>query len=148
MIYEAPVRDMMFLLEEWIGIDRLSALPGYEHVDRDTCEFVLEEAGKFCTRELLPLNRSGDEHGAVYADGAVTTPPGFREAYQTFCENGWPGLDADPEHGGQGLPRLLQFLIDEMLGSCNIAFKLYADCLLYTSPSPRDKRQSRMPSSA
>ena len=127
MIYEAPVRDMMFLLEEWIGIDRLSALPGYEHVDRDTCEFVLEEAGKFCTRELLPLNRSGDEHGAVYADGAVTTPPGFREAYQTFCENGWPGLDADPEHGGQGLPRLLQFLIDEMLGSCNIAFKLYAE---------------------
>ncbi len=127
MIYEAPVKDMMFLLEEWIGIDALSALPGYEHVDRDTCAFILEEAGKFCARELLPLNAIGDEQGAQCTEGIVTTPPGFREAYKKFCENGWPGLDAHPEHGGQGLPRLLQFLIDEMLGSCNMAFKLYAE---------------------
>ncbi len=127
MIYEAPVKDMMFLLDDWIGIDQIAALPGYEHVDRDTCEFVLEEAGKFCSRELLPLNRTGDEHGAVFKDGAVMSPPGFREAYAKFCENGWPGLDADPEHGGQGLPRLLQFLIDEMLGSSNMSFKLYAE---------------------
>jgi alkylation response protein AidB-like acyl-CoA dehydrogenase len=118
---------MMFLLEEWIGIDALSALPGYEHVDRDTCAFILEEAGKFCARELLPLNAIGDEQGAQCIEGVVTTPPGFREAYKKFCENGWPGLDAHPEHGGQGLPRLLQFLIDEMLGSCNMAFKLYAE---------------------
>lgn len=127
MNYEAPVRDMMFLLEDWIGIERLTALPGYEHVDRDTCAFILEEAGKFCAREVLPLNRVGDEHGAVFENGRVTTPPGFREAYQQFCDNGWPGLDAEPEHGGQGLPRLLQFLVDEMLGSCNMAFKLYAE---------------------
>jgi alkylation response protein AidB-like acyl-CoA dehydrogenase len=118
---------MMFLLDEWIGIDRIAALPGYEHVDRETCEFILEEAGKFCAREVLPLNRVGDEHGAVFENGCVTTPPGFKDVYRAFCENGWAGLDADPEHGGQGLPRLMQFLVDEMLGSCNMAFKLYAE---------------------
>jgi butyryl-CoA dehydrogenase len=118
---------MMFLLEDWIGIDNIAALPGYEEVDADVARFILDEAGKFCSQELLPINRAGDEHGAVFADGAVTTPPGFKEAYRNFTENGWAGLDADPEHGGQGLPRLLQFLVDEMLGSCNIAFKLYAE---------------------
>jgi alkylation response protein AidB-like acyl-CoA dehydrogenase len=127
VIYNAPVKDMMFLLEEWIGVDRIAALPGYEDVDADTLRFILEEAGRFCSQELLPINRAGDEHGAVFADGAVTTPPGFREAYLKFIGNGWSGLDAEPEHGGQGLPRLVQFLVDEMLGSCNIAFKLYAE---------------------
>lgn len=117
----------MFLVEEWIGVDKLNRLPGYEDFDRDTLEAILEEAGKFCSTEILPTNQVGDEHGAVFADGNVTTPPGFKEAYSNFVENGWTGIDADPEYGGQGLPKLLVFLIDEMLGAANLSFKLYAE---------------------
>ncbi len=118
---------MMFLVDEWIGIDKLSSLPGYEEFDKDILEAILEEAGKFCSTEILPINRDGDEHGAVFVDGAVTTPPGFKEAYQKFIENGWTSIDAEPEHGGQGLPKLVSYLIDEMLGATNLAFKLYAE---------------------
>jgi alkylation response protein AidB-like acyl-CoA dehydrogenase len=127
MIYNAPIRDMLFLVNEWIGIDRLNALPGYEEVDSDLIEAVLEEAGKFAGTELLAINREGDEHGATFEDGSVTTPPGFREAYTKFIEAGWTSIDADPEHGGQGLPKLLQTLIDEILGATNVAFKLYTE---------------------
>jgi len=127
VIYNAPVKDMMFLVDEWIGIDKLSSLPGYEEFDKDILEAVLEEAGKFCSTEILPINRDGDEHGAVFVDGAVTTPPGFKEAYQKFIKNGWTSIDAEPEHGGQGLPKLVSYLIDEMLGATNLAFKLYAE---------------------
>lgn len=127
MIYNAPVKDMMFLVDEWLGVENISALPGHEDFDRDILEAILEEAGKFCSTEILPLNRDGDEHGAVFADGAVTTPPGFKAAYQKFIENGWTSIDAEPIHGGQGLPKLVSFLIDEMLGATNLAFKLYSE---------------------
>lgn len=118
---------MLFLVDEWMGIGKLSALPGYEEFDRDILEAVLEEAGKFSSAELLPINREGDEHGAVFSDGNVTTPPGFKEAYQKLIENGWTGIDADPDFGGQGLPKLVNFLIDEMLAATNLAFKLYSE---------------------
>ncbi len=127
MIYNAPIKDMMFLVDEWLGIESLRSLPGYEEFDKEILEAVLEEAGKFCSTEVLPINRDGDEHGAVFADGAVTTPPGFKAAYQKFIENGWTSIDADPDHGGQGLPKLVSFLIDEMLGATNLAFKLYSE---------------------
>ena len=127
MIYNAPIKDMLFLVDEWIGIDKLSSLPGYEEFDKDILEAVLEEAGKFCSLEILPLNREGDEQGAVFSDGSVTAPPGFKDAYQKFIENGWTSIDADPDHGGQGLPKLVSFLIDEMLGATNLAFKLYSE---------------------
>ena len=127
MIYNAPIQDMLFLVREWIGIDRLTALPGYEEVDLDLIEAVLEEAGKFASTELLAINREGDEHGASFDNGNVTTPPGFKEAYTQFIEAGWTSIDADPDHGGQGLPKLLQSLIDEMLGATNVAFKLYTE---------------------
>jgi alkylation response protein AidB-like acyl-CoA dehydrogenase len=127
MIYNAPVKDMVFLIDEWIGMDKIASLPGYEDMDRDTLEFILEEAGKFCTERLLPLNREGDEHGATFTDGVVKAPPGFKEAYQEFIESGWTSIDAEPAHGGQGLPKLLQFQVDEMLGASNLAFKLYSE---------------------
>jgi butyryl-CoA dehydrogenase len=127
MIYNAPIRDMLFLVNEWLGLDRLTALPGYEEVDADLLEAILEEAGKFASTELLTINRDGDEHGVVLEDGSVKTPPGFKEAYKQFIENGWTGIDANPDHGGQGLPKLLQSLIDEMLGATNISFKLYPE---------------------
>jgi alkylation response protein AidB-like acyl-CoA dehydrogenase len=127
VIYNAPIKDMMFLVDEWIGIENLSALPGFGDFDRDILEAVLEEAGKFCSTEILPINRDGDEVGAVFEDGTVTTPPGFKDAYQKLIGNGWTGIDADPDFGGQGLPKLLNFLIDEMLAATNLAFKLYAE---------------------
>jgi len=127
MKYDAPVDDMMFLIEEWIGVDRLTSLQGFEDLDADAIRFMLEEAGRFCANELLPLNATGDSVGAVLDNGMVRTPPGFREAYARFAEGGWTGIDADPEYGGQGLPRLVQFLVDEMLASCNLAFKLYTE---------------------
>jgi len=127
MIYTPPIKDMLFLLNEWIGLDQLTSLPGYEEVDADLIEAILEEAGKFCSTELLEINRDGDEHGAVHKGDSVRTPPGFKEAYTQFIENGWTGIDANPDHGGQGLPKLLQNLIDEMLGATNLAFKLYPE---------------------
>jgi len=127
MKYDAPIKDMLFLLNEWIGIDRLTSLPGYEEVDADIIEAILEEAGKFASTELLTINREGDEHGAIFEDGSVRTPPGFKEAYTQFIENGWTGIDAAPDHGGQGLPTLLQNMIDEMVGATNVSFKLYSE---------------------
>jgi alkylation response protein AidB-like acyl-CoA dehydrogenase len=127
VIYEAPVKDMVFLVDEWLGMDKISAVPGHEDVDRDTFQFILEEAGKFCTNELLPINREGDEHGAIFEDGTVRAPPGFKAAYDKLVEGGWTGIDADPEFGGQGLPKLIQYLIDEMQAATNLSFKLYAE---------------------
>ncbi len=127
MIYKAPIRDMMFLTTEWLGMDRINALPGFEEIDADLFEAILEEAGKFCSTEVLAINQIGDEVGAVHENGNVTTPPGFKEVYQKFIENGWTGIDSHPDHGGQGLPKLLQVQIDEMLGATNLAFKLYSE---------------------
>lgn len=118
---------MLFLVDEWIGVDKISALPGHEDLDSETLQFILEEAGKFCSNELLPINREGDEHGATIDNGVVSTPPGFKEAYDKFIEAGWTGIDAEPEYGGQGLPKLVQYLIDEMQGATNLAFKLYSE---------------------
>jgi alkylation response protein AidB-like acyl-CoA dehydrogenase len=127
MIYNAPIREMLFLINEWMGLDRLTSLPGNEEVDADLIAAILEEAGKFASTELLAINREGDEYGARFKDGNVETPPGFKDAYTQFIENGWTGIDARPEHGGQGLPKLLQNLIDEIIGATNVSFKLYTE---------------------
>ncbi|MCH8250781.1 MAG: acyl-CoA dehydrogenase family protein, partial [Proteobacteria bacterium] len=127
MIYNAPVADMMFLVRDWLGIDKLNALPGYEDVDAELLEAILEEAGKFCSNEVLTINRQGDEIGAKFNDGRVTTPPGFKQAYAKYIKNGWTSIDAEPDHGGQGLPKLFQNLIDEMLSATSLAFKLYSE---------------------
>ena len=118
---------MVFLVSEWIGLDNINALPGHEDFDSDVLRFILEEAGKFCSNELLPINREGDEQGATIDNGVVRTPPGFKEAYDEFVAGGWTGIDADPEYGGQGLPKLVQNLVDEILGANNLAFKLYSE---------------------
>jgi alkylation response protein AidB-like acyl-CoA dehydrogenase len=125
--YEAPVKDMVFLVDEWLGMDKISALPGHEDVDTETFQFILEEAGKFCSNELLPINREGDEQGVTFENGEVRTPPGFKAAYDKLVEGGWTGIDADPQYGGQGLPKLIQYLIDEMQSATNLSFKLYPE---------------------
>ncbi|MDN3577786.1 acyl-CoA dehydrogenase C-terminal domain-containing protein [Chitinimonas viridis] len=125
-IYRAPLRDMQFVLHELLNVEStLTALPGYQDANRDLIDSVLEEAAKFAQEVLFPLNRSGDEEGCTLVDGKVTTPKGFKAAYDQFREGGWTGLDCDPTYGGQGLPKTLGFPISEMNVSANMAWSMY-----------------------
>ncbi|MEQ3747710.1 MAG: acyl-CoA dehydrogenase C-terminal domain-containing protein [Henriciella sp.] len=124
--YDAPVRDMQFIMHDLLQIQNYSNLPGFEEATPDLIDAVLEESGKFCKDVLFPLNKVGDEQGCVRnADGSVKTPDGFKEAYHQFVENGWPLLGKTPEMGGQGLPYVLQMACSEMTSSANMAFGMY-----------------------
>ncbi|MBB2167573.1 acyl-CoA dehydrogenase [Gluconacetobacter aggeris] len=124
--YKAPVEDMMFVLKDVLGAGQVFAeIPAYAEIDTDVVENVLEEAGRFCTEILQPLNMSGDAEGCRLEGGVVRTPKGFAEAYAAFCDAGWGGLSASPDHGGQGLPRTVQILVDEMLSASNLSFGLF-----------------------
>jgi alkylation response protein AidB-like acyl-CoA dehydrogenase len=120
--YTAPLRDMRFVLHELHGT---AALPGQEEFTPELLDSVLEEAAKFCTEVLLPLNASGDEEGCHFENGVVRTPAGFRDAYKAFAESGWGALNASPDYGGQGLPESVAKLVEEMICACNISFGLY-----------------------
>jgi len=123
-IYVAPVRDMLFVIQELAGFDDVSRLPGCEEVTPDLLEAILDEAGKFASEVLAPLNPVGDREGSRLEGGAVVTPSGFAEAYAQFVENGWTTLAAKPEFGGQGLPYLVATPVQEMWKSANLAFSL------------------------
>ena len=129
-MYQAPIDDMKFVLRHLVGIDRVAAMPGYDMVSDDLVDAVLDEAGKLAGEVIAPLNHSGDMTGSVRnEDGSVTTPPGFRDAWRAMAEGGWVGLNADPEHGGQGLPQCVSAAVNEMWNSANISFAL---CQLLT----------------
>ncbi len=123
--YSAPVRDMRFLFEEVLDGEQLQQYEEFADLDADTLEVILEEAGKFCAAELLPINVIGDEQGAKLKDGQVVPPKGFKEAYQAYCDAGWNSIAMAQEYGGQGLPKTVHMLIDEILSSTNMAFGLY-----------------------
>ena len=125
-IYNAPLADMKFILNDvfqaekfWQNNEKLN------HVDRETAEAILEEMAKFAQNMTLPLNRTGDEEGAQYQNGQVTTPQGYKEAFTQYAEGGWIGLAADEEWGGQNMPKMLTVLSDEMLFATNPSFMLY-----------------------
>ncbi len=122
--YNAPIKDMQFVLHELIGLQRVAKLPGCEEVSGDVVDAILDEAAKFARDVLAPLNWSGDMEGAVWKDGAVTTPKGFKAAYQQFVDNGWGALKTDPQYGGQGMPNLVATPVDEMVAASNMAFSL------------------------
>lgn len=127
--YKAPLGDMRFLLQEvWPMTNLFQSIPSYQLLDMELIDSILEEAAKFNENILQPLNQSGDAEGCHFENGQVKTPQGFKEAYQQYREAGWLSLNAPPELGGQGLPKTLQVLIDEMLASSNVSFSLY--CVL------------------
>ena len=126
--YVAPMRDMQFVLHELLEVENeLKQIPRYAEIDADTINQVLEEGAKFTSKVLFPLNLSGDREGCHLdpATHAVSTPKGFKEAYDQFVEAGWPSLTCDPEYGGQGLPIILYNPFSEMLNSCNQAWYMY-----------------------
>ena len=122
--YAAPLKDMRFVLKELAGLAEVARLPGYAEATPDTVDAILEEASKFASEVLDPLNYSGDQEGSSWSDGAVRTPKGFKEAYRQYVDGGWAALPFAPEHGGQGLPKLVATAVEEMLTSANMSFSL------------------------
>ncbi len=123
--YKAPLRDMRFALFELHGGDDLAKLPGMQDFTRDLIDPVLDEAAKLCEQVLQPLNRSGDEEGCQWDNGVVRTPKGFKEAYNLFRDGGWTSIASDPAYGGQGMPKSVNLLMEEMICSANLSFSLY-----------------------
>ena len=124
--YKAPLREIRFILYELLKAEELARdIPDFADATPDVIDAILEEAGKFCENELLPLNHPGDEEGCHLENGVVRTPKGFKETYTKFIEGGWTGLPCDPEYGGQGLPKLVNFAVEEMICSVNLSFGMY-----------------------
>jgi alkylation response protein AidB-like acyl-CoA dehydrogenase len=124
--YSAPLRDMSFIFHELLEVEKeYKQLHPESDLSRELIDRVLEEGGRFAADVLFPLNRIGDEHGCRLEAGKVLTPPGFKQAYQRFCEAGWPGVAADPRYGGQGLPHAIGYALEEMLNSANHAWAMY-----------------------
>ena len=125
-IYNAPLADMKFILNDVFNAEQFwQANENLAHIDAATAEAILEEMAKFAQNVTLPINRTGDEEGATFSNGNVTTPAGFKEAFKQYAEGGWIGLGADEEWGGQGMPKMLTVLADEMLFATNPSFLLY-----------------------
>ncbi|HQW35173.1 MAG TPA: acyl-CoA dehydrogenase C-terminal domain-containing protein [Thermoflexales bacterium] len=122
--YTPPTKDILFDMNELADLKAIAALPGYEDATPDLVESILEEAGKFSSRVLAPINFTGDQEGAVWKDGNVTTPRGFKEAYKQFVDAGWNGVNGDVEYGGQGLPKIIVAALNEMWKSANLSFSL------------------------
>ena len=125
--YTAPVEDMMFLFEKLRDNQKYNELEKYKEVSSDLVKDILEEAAKINQNLILPLAKAGDENPAVLENGVVRTPPGYKEAYKKYIEDGWTSLSCDPKYGGQGMPKTVSAFFDEMLSSASLSFKLYSE---------------------
>lgn len=125
--YSAPINDMMFLFEKLKDNSHYNELEKYKEVNPDLAKDILEQAAKITENNILPLAKVGDETPATFENGVVRTPPGYKEAYKKFIEDGWVSLSCDPEYGGQGMPKTISSFFDEMLSSASLSFKLYSE---------------------
>ena len=128
--YIAPVDDMMFLFEKLRDNKNYNELEKYKDVSPELVKDILEEAAKINQNLILPLAKAGDENPAILENGVVRTPPGYKEAYRKYIEDGWTSLSCDPKYGGQGMPRTVSAFFDEMISSASLAFKLYSELTL------------------
>ena len=124
MSYVAPAKDMLFCMQELADLEAIAKLPGFEDAGLETAQAVLEECARFSGEVLAPLNREGDVHPSTWNDGAVTTTPGFKQAFRQFGEGGWQGLQHPTQFGGQGLPKTIGAACIEMINSANLSFAL------------------------
>jgi len=125
--YRAPVDDMMFLFEKLRDNPHYNSLEKYKEVNPDLAKDILEQAAKITENLILPLAKAGDETPAKLENGVVRTPPGYKEAYKKFIEDGWVSLSCDPKYGGQGMPKTISSFFDEMLSAASLSFKLYSE---------------------
>ena len=125
--YNAPIEDMMFLFDKLRNNKNYNDLEKYKEVNSELVKDILEEAAKINQNLILPLAKSGDENPTVLENGVVRTPPGYKEAYSKYIEDGWTSLSCDPKYGGQGMPKTVSAFFDEMLSSASLSFKLYSE---------------------
>ena len=125
--YAAPIEDMMFLYEKLRNNKNYNEIEKYKEVTPDLVKNILEEAAKINQNIILPLAKSGDENPTIFENGVVRTPPGYKEAYKKFIEDGWISLSCDPKYGGQGMPKTISSFFDEMLSAASLSFKLYSE---------------------
>ena len=125
--YTAPLEDMMFLYEKLRNNKHYNELEKYKDITSDLVKDILQEAAKINQNIILPLAKAGDENPTILENGIVRTPPGYKEAYSKFIEDGWQSLSCDPKYGGQGMPKTVSAFFDEMLSSSSLAFKLYTE---------------------
>ncbi|MBX9706335.1 MAG: acyl-CoA dehydrogenase family protein, partial [Caulobacteraceae bacterium] len=145
MAYKAPVRDLTFILNEVLEIDRYSNSPGFQDVSSDLVQQILEEGAKFSEEVIAPLNKVGDQEGCKWDNGKVTGPTGWKEAYKAMVEAGWPALSSDPEFGGQGMPAVVGMAFGQFTAAASPAFSMYPGLTngcyeaLHASGSPEQK---------
>ena len=125
--YTAPLEDMMFLFDKLRNNKNYNEIEKYKEVNSDLVKNILDEAAKINQNIILPLAKSGDENPTVLENGVVRTPPGYKEAYTKYIEDGWTSLSCDPKYGGQGMPKTVSAFFDEMLSSASLSFKLYSE---------------------
>ena len=128
--YNTPIDDMMFLFEKLRDNPYYNELEKYKEVNSDLAKDILEQAAKITENLILPLARAGDDTPAAFENGVVRTPPGYKEAYKKFIEDGWVSLSCDPEYGGQGMPKTISAFFDEMLSSASLSLNSIASLVL------------------
>ncbi|MAG75675.1 MAG: acyl-CoA dehydrogenase [Colwelliaceae bacterium] len=148
--YKAPLRDVKFVLQELLSCESLYQQLGYEEATNDMIEAIMSEAAKFTEQVVAPLNQSGDQQGCKWEDGIVTTPDGFKDAYQQYIDGGWPTLSQSEEFGGQGLPHSLNITVSEMIIGANHSFAMYPGlshgaCATIEAHGTEEQKQTFLP---